>query len=215
MDTMNGGLPPRALGWVNDWLAEDVVALEARASAEEAGVACVDAMTGATLRWLAHATCAKAIVEIGTGVGVSTLHLARGMVDGGVLTSIDPSSEHQRLAKAMLSDAGFATNSIRLIAGRALEVMPRLTDGGYDLVLCDGSPTESGAYLEQAGRLLRPGGVVALVDALGAGLRVTDPAAREPEVVSLRAALRLLIEDERWTPTMLPLGSGLLVAAKN
>ena len=214
MDTTPGALPSRSLAWLTEWLAEDIVAAEARSLAAELGIACVDPMTASTLRWLATSTSAKAIVEIGTGAGVSTLHLARGMAEDGILTSIDVDGDTQRTAKAMLSDAGFAPSRIRMIFGRALEVMPRLTDGGYDLVVCDGSPTEAGACLEQAARLLRPGGVVALVDALGSGFRVTDPAAREPEVVSLRAALKSIAEDERWTATVLPVGSGLLVASR-
>lgn len=214
MDTSTGTLPTRSLAWLNEWLAEDVVAAEARQIAAELGVACVDPLTAATLRWLATTTGAKAVVEIGTGAGVSTLHLARGMAEDGIITSIDLDGETQRTAKALLSDAGFPGARIRLIPGRALDVMPRLTDGGYDLVVCDGSPTEAGAYIEQAARLLRPGGVVAVVDALGIGFRVTDPAAREPEVVALRAALKIIAEDERWTGSVLPVGTGLLVASR-
>ena len=213
MDT-TGAFPPRALTWLTEWLAQDEVARHARARAAEAGIGCVDELTGATLRWLAAATSAKAVVEVGTGAGVSTLWLARGMAEGGVLTSIDPESEHQRLAKETLADAGITGSRIRLISGRALEVMPRLTDGAYDLVVIDASPTESGAYVDQAVRLLRPGGIMVLVDALASGFRVTEPSSREPDVVSLRAVMRTIVEDERWIATVLPLGTGLLTATR-
>lgn len=212
MDTSTGSLPTRSLTWVNEWLSEDVVAAEAREMAAQLGIPCVDVLTAATLRWLAATTVSKAIVEVGTGAGVSTLALARGMAEDGILTTIDLDAQTQRHAKAMLSDAGYPR--IRLIAGRALDVMPRLTDAGYDLVVCDGAATETAAYLEQAARLLRHGGVLAIIDALGTGFRVTDPAAREPEVVSLRAALKTIADDEGWVPALLPVGTGLVVASR-
>lgn len=213
MDT-TGAFPPRALAWLTEWVAEDDVAKHGRVRAAEAGIACVDDLTTATLRWLAASTSAKAIVEVGTGAGVSTLALARGMAEGGVLTSIDAESGHQQLAKETLADAGFGGSGIRLISGRGLEVMPRLTDGAYDLVVLDAAPTETGAYVEQAGRLLRPGGILAVIDALASGFRVTEPASREPDVVALRAAMRAMADDERWVATVLPLSNGMLTATR-
>lgn len=76
-------------------------------------------------------------------------------------------------------------NKVRLISGRALDVLPRLTDGGYDLVLIDGDKTEYDACLDEALRLLRPGGVVAVDNALWHD-RVADPAQRDPDTVAIR-----------------------------
>ena len=61
------------------------------------------------------------------------------------------------------------------LTGPALEVVPRLTDGHYDLVFCDGDKREYDAYLTEALRLLRPGGVVAFDNALWHD-KVADPA---------------------------------------
>ena len=66
----------------------------------------------------------------------------------------------------------------RVITGRALDVMPRLTDGAYDMVVIDGDKGEYAAYVEQALRLLRPGGVLALDNMLWHD-KVADPAARD------------------------------------
>ena len=49
------------------------------------------------------------------------------------------------------------SNRVRLISGRALDVLPRLTDAAYDLVFCDADKKEYAGYLEQALRLLKPG----------------------------------------------------------
>ena len=74
--------------------------------------------------------------------------------------------------------AASAPKRARLITGRALDVLPRLTDGAYDLVFCDADGAEYAAYLDQALRLLRPGGVVAFDNALWHD-RVADPAQRD------------------------------------
>ena len=116
-------------------------------------------------------------MEIGTGCGVSGIWLLRGMLPDGVLTSVDVEPEHQRLARQAFAAAGFAVNRYRLIGGRALDVLPRLTDGGYDLVFCDADKQEYPDYLTAALRLLRPGGIVVFDNALWDG-RVADPAIR-------------------------------------
>jgi predicted O-methyltransferase YrrM len=131
----------------------------------------------------------------------------------GVLTSIDVESEHQRLARQTFTEAGFAAGRVRLINGRALDVLPRLADTSYDLVLVDADKTEYAGYLEAALRLLRPGGVVAMDNALWKG-RVADPAARDPESVALREVGRLVRDHDALVPALLPVGDGLLVAVK-
>ena len=129
---------------------------------------------GAALRFLASVLEARAVVEIGTGTGVSGLWLLRGMRADGVLTTVDIETEHQRLARETFNEAGIPTQRARTIAGAALDVLPRLTDGHYDLVFCDGDKAEYAAYLREALRLLRPGGVVAFDNALWHD-RVADP----------------------------------------
>jgi predicted O-methyltransferase YrrM len=100
---------------------------------------------------------------------------------------------------------------IRLITGRALEVLPRLTDGAYDLVLIDAAKEEYGEYLAQALRLLRPGGVVAIDNALWHD-RTADPAQRDPETIAIRQMVLAVAADERLVPLLLPVGDGLLTA---
>ncbi len=156
---------------------------------------------------------ARAVVEIGTGTGVSGLWLLRGMRPDGVLTTVDTEAEHQRLAKKSFEEAGIPAQRARLINGPALDVLPRLTDGHYDLVFCDGDKVEYSDYLAEALRLLRPGGLVAFDNALWHD-RVADPAQRDPETVSIRELGRAVQEHEDLVPVLLPVGDGLLVARK-
>lgn len=172
----------------------------------------MDASTGAALRMLAAAAKARHVIELGTGAGVSTLWLLRGMRPDGVLTTVDAETEHQRLAKATLADAGVPSGRARLIAGRALEVLPRLSDAAYDLVFCDAHRAENLDYLEASLRLLRPGGLVVFASALAGG-KVADPSARDADTVALRELARTVRDETRLVAAALPVGQGLLVAA--
>ena len=169
---------------------------------------------GATaLTLLAAAIDAKAVVEIGTGTGVSGLALLRGMRTDGTLTTVDIDAENQRLAKKAFLDAGIPSQRFRLIAGAALDVVTRLADSHYDLVFCDADKREYGGYLAEALRLLRPGGVVAFDNALWHD-RVADPANRDPETTAIRELVRNVREDDDLVSALLPVGDGLLVAVK-
>ena len=141
------GLKPASWDYAEEFVTEDDILAAARARAVEVGVAPIGTGCGAALRFLAAVTEARAVVEIGTGTGVSGLWLLRGMRSDGVLTTVDTEAEHQRLAKQTFTDAGIASQRARLINGAALDVLPRLTDGHYDLVFCDGDKREYSDYL--------------------------------------------------------------------
>jgi predicted O-methyltransferase YrrM len=206
---MNG---PDTADLVESYLAEDDVMADARAAAGVLGCVPVSSGVGAALRFLASAITARAVVEVGTGTGISGLWLLRGMRPDGVLTSIDVDPEHQRIARAAFTASGHGPSRLRLINGMGLEVLPRLTDGGYDLVLVDTSPPDHPRYLDEALRLLRPGGVVALHGVLGGGVLVPDAA--DAATLALREVTRQVHDDERLAPTLLPLGEGLLAAIR-
>jgi predicted O-methyltransferase YrrM len=207
--------PVSSASWsyAEEFVAEDDALASARARAEEVGVTPVGPGAGAALRFLAAVLDARAVVEIGTGTGVSGLWMLRGMRADGVLTTVDVEAEHQRLAKQTFTEAGIASSRARTIPGAALEVLPRLTDGHYDLVFCDGDKREYADYLAEAMRLLRPGGVVAFDNALWHG-RVADPAQRDEETVAIRELGRTVADHDSLVPLLLPMGDGLLVAKK-
>ena len=206
-------IKPTSWAYAEDFIAEDDVLAAARARAAEVGVVPIGSGAGAALRFLASVIDARSVVEIGTGTGVSGLWMLRGMRSDGVLTTVDIEAEHQRLAKQSFSDAGFPAQRARTIPGAALDVLPRLTDGHYDLVFCDGDKREYSAYLKEALRLLRPGGVVAFDNALWHD-RVADPAQRDEETVAIRSLGREIAEADDLVSVLLPVGDGLLCAKK-
>jgi predicted O-methyltransferase YrrM len=135
------------------------------------------------------------------------------MRSDAILTSVDAEPEHQRLARKAFTEAGFPSNRYRLISGKALDVLPRLTDGAYDLVFCDADKQEYPDYLVEALRLLRPGGVVAFDNALAGG-RVADPSRDDPNTIAIRDLDEQVRQDDRLVPVLLPVGDGLLAAVK-
>ena len=201
------------LAFVEEYLPEDEALLNARRLGEEAGATPIGPAGGAALRFLAAMLDARTVVEIGSGCGVSGIWLLRGMRPDGVLTSVDLELAHQRLAKEAYAAAGFSPSRTRMIVGRALDVLPRLTDGAYDMVFCDAAKEEYPDYLTAALRLLRPGGVVAFDNALWHH-RVADPSRRDPETEAIRETVRMVRDDERLVPLLLPVGDGLLCALK-
>ena len=206
-------LNPTSLAYAENFLAEDEVISAARDRAAELGCTPIGRGGGATLRLLATLVGARSVVEVGTGAGVSGLWLLSGMRPDGVLTTVDTEPEHQRAARQAFGEAGIATTRYRLINGAAGEVLPRLNDSSYDLVFVDADKTGYSEYFEQGVRLLRAGGVLAFDNALWHD-RVADPNARDAETVALRELGRTLREDARLVPALLPVGDGLLVAAK-
>jgi predicted O-methyltransferase YrrM len=197
---------------VESYLGEDDVLVSARADAARSGCVPIGPDAGAALRFLAATIGARAVVEIGTGTGVSGLWLLRGMAPDGTLTSIDIDPEHQRVARGVFLAAGYGPSRLRLINGMGLEVLPRLTDAVYDLVFVDAGPADYPRYLEEAVRLLRDGGIVVFAGALGAS--VVDPNGSDVGIAGPRDVGRQVREDERLVPVLLPLGDGLLAAVR-
>jgi predicted O-methyltransferase YrrM len=192
---------------------EDEVLLRARERSYELGVATVSPGVAATLTVLAAGSKAHTVVEIGSGAGVSGVCLLRGLPANAVLTTIDSDVDHLRAAREAYAEAGIASNRTRTISGRAADVLPRLTDGAYDLVFVDADKPSYPLYVERAVRLLKSGGMLIINDALDKD-RVSDPAIREETTNTLRQVGKSVRENEDLISTVLPTGDGLLLAVK-
>src|SRR6202161_2974242 len=121
-------------------ISEDAVLLAARERAADIGTGAITPAVGALLSLLTKLSGGKAVVEGGSGAGLSSLWLLSGMREDGVLTTIDIEPEHQRIAKEAFSDAGIGPSRTRLISGRAQEVLTRLAADNYDLGFIDADP---------------------------------------------------------------------------
>lgn len=178
----------------------------------ELGVEPITPATGAQLAVVAAASSAMNIIEIGTGIGVSGLWLLTG-APTATLTSIDIETDYQQTAKKAFADAGLPANHIRLITGRAREVLPRMNEQSYDIVLVDADPQSVIEYVEHGLRLVRTGGTVLVTHALWRG-RVADPAQRDDIVTGFRTLLKEIGDSDAVISALSPVGDGLLHITK-
>lgn len=200
--------------YAEGFIAEDANKLAARARGVEIGTRDVTQGAGAYLSFLAQLLKAQSVVEVGTGSGVGSLWLLDGMLKSGTLTSIDDEMEHSSIAKSAFTDAEIAPSRFRLITNPVMDVMAKLTDRAYDLVIYRHNPEDLTYAISEAQRILRSGGVFVVDNFFGGG-KVSDPAQRDPKTVALREAGKALKADsEVWTTTLIPIGDGLLLATK-
>ncbi len=201
--------------WVycEDYVTEPAIIAAAREVAVELGADPISPATGAFLRSVAAMRNAKAVVEVGTGAGVSGLWTLSGMNPKGVLTTIDPEVEFQQSAAMAFRAAQIPSSRTRFINGRALDVLRRLADSSYDMVVVDALPEETSQYVSHALRLLRPSGALVIPNALWFG-NVANPARRDPHTVALREVTKALLESEDFMTCLIPTGDGALLAVR-
>lgn len=198
--------------YAEQYPTETEAQVRARRLSLELGIEPISRAVSAQLSGLAVATRARAICEIGTGVGVSGLALLRYAADA-TLTTIESEAEHLRQARMVFAEAEVPHAQLRLIQGDALQVLPRLNLGAYDLVLIDASPDRLLEYFEHALQIVRPGGTVVVPGAFSHG-RVTDPAARDAVTQSMRDLLAAVGDSAAIAPVLSPAGDGLLMVTR-
>lgn len=198
--------------YTEEFHQEPEVISRARARAEEMGVESITPSVGATLALLVASTNAKAIVEVGTGAGVSGLWLQSGS-STSVLATIDTEVQHQDLAKIAFEQAGIASTRLRMINGRSSEVLVNLADEAYDLVLLDGDIDSLLTQVKESLRLLRQGGVLAIPHALWRD-RVPDQVLRDDITEEYRTVLDFVNNSGLFITALSTIGDGLLIASK-
>jgi predicted O-methyltransferase YrrM len=204
----------KELSWkyADDIVVESEGIRKARLQSLELGVDAISPAIGAQTAVIAAATNASNILEIGTGVGVSSLWLLTGATRA-VLTSIDTELDFQQHARSLFVDAGIPANRVRLITGRALDVLPRMNENSYDIVFVDADPASVIEYVEHALRLAGAGGSVLVPHALWKG-RVADPAQRDDTVAAFRSLLQEIASSPAVVSALSLVGDGLLQITK-
>lgn len=198
--------------FAENYIEEPLPIARARARADELGIESVTPSVGATLALLVNAIGAKAVVEVGTGAGVSGLWLLSGNQQM-VLASIETESEYQQQAKIAFNHAGVPSSRLRLINGKSVEVLANLADSSYDLVFLDGDRDTLPEQVQQSQRLLRSGGILVIAHALWRD-RVPDQLMQDENTEVYREVLATLSQDEEFISSLTTLGDGLLLASK-
>jgi predicted O-methyltransferase YrrM len=154
------------------------------------------------LELLARLLGARAILELGTLAGVSTIWLARGLRPGGRLVTLEANGRCAEVAQANLERAGLA-DAVELRVGRALDTLPLLAAEGagpFDLVFIDADKRSNPEYLQWALELSRPGSLI-VADNVVRGGAVADADTVDPSVMGVRRFLELVAAEPRLTAT--------------
>lgn len=128
----------------------------------------VSAQQGKFLSLLAAATQAHRILEIGTLGGFSTIWLARGAGPQGRVVTLEYEPRHAEVARGNLERAGVG-DRVEVIVGAALDTLPTLTGGPFDLIFIDADKENYPGYLDWAVRLARPGSILVLDNVIREG----------------------------------------------
>lgn len=208
-------LAPTAESWAytEDYAPVSEAVRAARDEAILSGATPISTGVVALLSVLTRAMGARNVVEVGTLHGGSGAAFLEAMGKEGVLTSIDLAAEQQLWARQVFQQAGFPSSRYRLIAGAPLDVLQKLRDGAYDIVFINGAKLDYVEFVYSAGRLLRPGGVLILHDALWFN-EVPDQSRESDEAIIIRDALEAVTASEEYAQALLPVGNGLLLATK-
>jgi predicted O-methyltransferase YrrM len=180
-------------------LEDEVLAGVLRANAE-AGLPAIDvsAPQGALLGLLARAIGAKAVLEVGTLGGYSTICLGRALPPGGRVVSLEIDPHRAEVARRNVASARLDGVTVDVRVGPALETL-RDVEGPFDLVFVDADKAATPDYVAAALGLVRAGGLIVadnvvrrgtLADAdsddpaVRGGRRLHDLLAAEPRVVA-------------------------------
>ena len=151
----------------------------------------VSAQQGKFLSLLAGAIKARSVLEIGTLGGFSTIWLARGVGPDGRVLTLEYEPKHAEVARANIDRAGVG-DRVEVVVGPALETLPTVTDGPFDLVFIDADKENNAGYLEWALRLTHPGSVIVVDNVIRDGAILSpDP---DDKVRATRRTLEMMGE---------------------
>lgn len=171
---------------------------------------------GQFMRLLVELTGARLALELGTFTGYSSICVASALPPEGRLICCDLSNEWTSVARRYWAAAGLAER-IELRLGPALASLDALLSdprcGKFDFMFIDADKLLNLEYYERGLKLLRPGGLIAIDNALRRG-KVADPSIDEPQTIAVRETNQRICHDPRVTASLVPISDGVLLARK-
>jgi len=194
--------------------ARSEVMTEMEGVADRDSVPIVHWETGRVLAILCR-TLDPVVLEVGTAIGYSTLHMA-GQLERGRVITLERDPDRAAQARAFLESAGVA-DRVELVEGDALETIPSL-EGPFDLLFVDASKGEYPRYIELAEPKLSERALLVVDNLLMDGeVALPEGADTTWNPDSLAAARTLnseLLRGDRWLAAVLPIGDGVGLAVR-
>lgn len=171
---------------------------------------------GQFMRLLIELLGARKTLDIGVFTGYSALSVALALPPEGKVVACDINNEWTKIARRFWEMAN-VTSKIDLRLAPALETLQLLLDnqeaGTYDFIFIDADKINYPAYYEMSLNLLRSGGLIAIDNVLFGG-KVADPLITDPNTNAIRTLNTIILNDERVSLSLLPIGDGLTLARK-
>jgi predicted O-methyltransferase YrrM len=194
----------------------DALLAEMEALARLERIPIVEWETGRLLATLVAALRPQRVLEVGTAIGYSTLHMARELDPGARIVTLERDPDRIARARAFWERGGVA-DRIEVVEGDALESLAGL-DGPFDLVFLDAAKTEIDAYLERLEGRLAPHALLVVDNLLMSGEAALpeglDTSWGEESLRAARRTTKALMDSPEWLFSLLPVGDGVGLGAR-
>jgi caffeoyl-CoA O-methyltransferase len=168
-------------------------------------------LQGQFLRMISKMIQPKTILEIGTFTGYSTLNLAMGLAEGGVVHTIDSNPETVSIGRKYFREAGLE-NQIKVHIGNAAEIIPAIK-AGFDLVFIDADKENYLNYYKMLIDDMRPGSVILADNAFWDG-KVLSEKTTDKEALGIKEFNEFVQHDPRVENVLVPLRDGLMLVMR-
>jgi predicted O-methyltransferase YrrM len=183
--------------------------------AEREGIPIVHWETGRFLAVCVRALDPRQVLEVGTAIGYSTLHMAEALGSGRIVT-IERDVTRAEQARDFFARAGVA-DKIELVEADAMQAIAELP-GPFDVIFLDASKDEYAEYLRLAEPKATERALLVVDNLLMSGdvaLEDDSEATWRPQsLAAARAFNAELVSSERWLGAVLPIGDGVGFAAR-
>jgi predicted O-methyltransferase YrrM len=159
---------------------------------------------------------AKKTLEVGVFTGYSSLVVALALPENGEVIACDVDEEYTQIARTYWEKAG-VSHKIKLHLAPAVLTLENLLAKGeensFDFAFIDADKSNYDTYYEQALKLVRVGGVIAIDNVLWDG-KVADSQVQDNRTQAIRRLNEKLHQDTRILLSVVPIADGLTLAMK-
>ncbi len=155
---------------------------------------------------------ARVVVEVGTLAGYSAIVMARALPPEGRVHTIEIEPRHADFAERWVARSDVAARIV-IHRGAGARVLPRFARASADAALLDADKASYPLYLRECLRIVRPGGLILVDNALAFGRLLEEPVT-DPDVSAIRAFNELMANTAGLRSVIVPLGDGLWVGVR-